>query len=170
MVNSSNCKMFNSRIKMANPLPMRSNNKMYHPEARPAALPETVSRHGARVLAPRVDVATLMRERGWSHLDVLHADIRGAETVLMDEIAGLLAEARIGYLLVSTHGPAEQVTCLEALDRANYVLIAEHDRAESYSFDGLVAARAPDRKGPAFVDLPLRGRSSRIGGPPANDV
>ena len=59
-------------------------------------------------------------------------------------------------MFVSTHGRREQIACLEAFDKARYVLVAEHDMAESYSFDGLVVARAPDRSGPPFVDLPLR--------------
>ncbi|UOM35369.1 FkbM family methyltransferase [Acuticoccus sp. I52.16.1] len=122
----------------------------------PAGPPATVTRYGAQMSAPRVDVAAMMAARGWDTIDILHADIQGAEIALMTEIADLLAARRIGYVFVSTHGRREQIACLEAFDKARYVLVAEHDMAESYSFDGLVVARAPDRSGPPFVDLPLR--------------
>ncbi len=122
----------------------------------PSRLPATPLRYGATLEAPRVNVAELMRARGWETIDILHADIQGAEIALMDDIADLLSERRIGFIFVSTHGRREQIACLEALDRAGYVLIAEHDMPESYAFDGLIVAREPDRQGPGFIDVPLR--------------
>ncbi|MEM7696377.1 MAG: FkbM family methyltransferase [Pseudomonadota bacterium] len=112
---------------------------------------------GAKIAPERVDVAAIMAARGWETLTILHADIQGAETALLTDIAPLLEARRIRYLFISTHGHGRQVACLKALQKAGYALIAEHDGPESFSVDGLIVARAPDTDGPQFINIARRG-------------
>ncbi|MDJ0630792.1 MAG: FkbM family methyltransferase [Rhodobacter sp.] len=122
----------------------------------PAPLREQALNHGVTISPSPFRVQDYMAASGRDEITILHADIQGAETRLMGDIGELLARRAIRYLFVSTHGPEKQTAVLEAVRDAGYFLVAEHDGPESFSFDGLVVARAPDVTGPGFIDLPLR--------------
>lgn len=78
------------------------------------------------------------------HLDILHSDIQGYEMEMLECCTDLLAEARIGYVFVSTHSQDLHRDTLELLGRFNYRVEAASDfDFETTSFDGFVFATAP---------------------------
>lgn len=91
---------------------------------------------------PRFDLASFMAAKGLERIDLLHADIQGHEEAMMRDAADLLAQGRIGYLFLSTHGQRHAGT-REVLVGAGYRILAEHGVNESASADGLLVAQSP---------------------------
>jgi hypothetical protein len=105
------------------------------------------------VKLPRYSVQSLMDEMSWDRLDLLHADIQGAETEVLQSCVDLFRAGRINWVFVSTHAhqisgdPLTHQRCLAILRDSGAVIEAEHDVHESFSGDGLIVARfgpAPD--------------------------
>lgn len=103
------------------------------------------------------DAVTLdgwMAEKGYDWLDVLHADIQGAEDELLDGAQLALAHQKIGYFFISTHSQALHEMVCDQLQSAGYrvELSADFDY-ETTSFDGFILAlhpkHAPLYEGPA---------------------
>lgn len=82
-----------------------------------------------------------LAERGLTHVDVLHADIQGAEFSLLRGADRSLRAGVIDFVLLSTHGE-EHHKCLGHLKDLGFSIIAEHTIQESYSADGLIVAQA----------------------------
>ena len=80
------------------------------------------------------------------HLDLLFADVQGAEWPLLEGGRDLLAEGRVRFVMASTHhhvisgDPLTHYRCLELLRELGAHIIVEHTVAESYSGDGLIVA------------------------------
>lgn len=107
---------------------------------------------GERINVPRVTVRELMQTHGIDTLDVLHCDAQGAETDVLGSITDLLRAGRVRTVIVSTHhhsisgDPLTHQKCLAIVQRCGGKVLAEHDVHESFSGDGLIAARfGPDR-------------------------
>ena len=83
------------------------------------------------------------------------ADVQGAEFEMMLGAARALHARRIGYLFISAHG-CEHHRCLKHLRGLGYEILASHTIVESFSGDGLIAARSPDRPGPGRVEISRR--------------
>ena len=95
---------------------------------------------------PQVTVPQLLEERGIASLEILHCDVQGAETDVLQSCRDLLKAGRIRFCIVSTHShhisgdPLTHQRCLALLQDAGGQILAEHDVHESYSGDGLIAA------------------------------
>lgn len=98
-------------------------------------------------MLPCYSVSHLMAEQGWETLDILHADIQGAETDVLTSCQELFRAGRIGWVFVSTHAhqisgdPLTHQRCLEILRQCGATIEVEHDVHESFSGDGLIVAR-----------------------------
>ena len=125
-------------------------------ESRPDA--EFLNWDGSRFRLPMVSVDGLMRERALETIDVLHTDVQGAEFDMLLGAERALAAWRIGYLFISTHG-CEHGRCLKHLRARDYEILASHTVLESYSGDGLIAARSPKLLGPPPVKISRRPAS-----------
>ncbi|MCB2186414.1 MAG: FkbM family methyltransferase [Deltaproteobacteria bacterium] len=91
-------------------------------------------------------------------LHILHCDVDGAEKGVLLGCRRTLEEARAAYVFVSTHNDRElHGWCREFLRERGYSLLAAHTMAQSYSYDGLLAARSPRVSRPGPVTLSLRG-------------
>jgi FkbM family methyltransferase len=96
---------------------------------------------------PRYSVEHLMQEQGWTSLTLLHADIQGAETEMLESCREMFRAGRIDWVFVSTHAhqisndPLTHQRCLAILRDCGGVIEAEHDVHESFSGDGLIVAR-----------------------------
>ncbi len=101
-------------------------------------------------------VADWMRLSGWDQLDVLHADVQGAETRLLADVASLLRARKITNVMISTHTPELHMTCLSRLSELGYFILCDYDLSESYSFDGFVCARSPDASPLPYMDVARR--------------
>lgn len=110
---------------------------------------------GARYDVPMISVDDLMAQRRLAMIDLLHADVQGAEFDMLAGAERALSERRIGYLFISTHG-CEHDRCLGHLIGQGYRIVASHSILESFSADGLIVARAPDYPGPDHIDVSLR--------------
>lgn len=90
---------------------------------------------------PCIAIDDFLAQEGITFLDILHADIQGAELEMLEGCRRSLSENRIGYLFVSTHAD-KHAACLAAIRLAGYQLVAEHSVEESCSGDGLIVARS----------------------------
>lgn len=94
----------------------------------------------------RIDVPSLLREKGVSYLDILHCDGQGCELDLLVSCANLLEAKKIGFVVLSTHilpelpDPLLHQRCLEVVKVLGGTVLAEHDVHESFSADGQIVA------------------------------
>ncbi|MEX0958152.1 MAG: FkbM family methyltransferase [Burkholderiales bacterium] len=110
---------------------------------------------GSRPDIPMVSVDGQIKTLDLSRVDILHADVQGAESEMLIGAEQALREHHIGYLFISTHG-CEHRRCLSRLVRHGYKIIAEHSVLESVSGDGLIVARAPEYPGPDQIEISKR--------------
>jgi hypothetical protein len=71
-------------------------------------------------------------------------------------------ERKIGYVFISTHSNELHDACLDFLVQRNFIIIATANLDESFSEDGLIAARAPhfDGIGPVLISKRITGIGS----------
>jgi len=99
------------------------------------------------LVLPRFSVRHLMEAEGWSNLHLLHCDIQGAETEVLESCRELFLGGQIGWVFVSTHAhqisgdPLTHQRCLAILRECGATIEVEHDVHESFSGDGLIVAR-----------------------------
>lgn len=80
------------------------------------------------------------------HIDVLHLDIQGAETDVIEDTLELFKQGKITFLIVSTHvhyisgDPLTHQKCVQLIKEGGGRIIVEHEVHESFSGDGLIAA------------------------------
>jgi len=113
---------------------------------------------GHTVDVPCIVLDEFVRAKGIDFIDVLHADIQGAELEMLEGARELFLWNRIGYVFLSTHFDRHQ-PCRRFLLDAGYTLIAEHTVEEGYAADGLIVAQ-----GPAVRQVPRVDISCRIAG------
>jgi FkbM family methyltransferase len=100
---------------------------------------------------PTESVPSLCERFGLGRVDILLADIEGAEFEMLQGASQLLEEKRVRFLLISTHhysisrDPLTHQHCLDFLKSKGAHIIAEHSVSESYSGDGLIAASLDPR-------------------------
>lgn len=89
-----------------------------------------------------VTVDGLMEANSVNHLDILHADIQGAEHEMLIGARHAFAERKVRFVFISSHGSPFHSRCLGFLRKYKYRIIVEHTRHESFSQDGLIVATA----------------------------
>jgi hypothetical protein len=100
-----------------------------------------------RITLPRYSVRSLMEKEGWSKVTLLHCDIQGAETAVLESSRDLFLNGQIDWIFVSTHAhqisgdPLIHQRCLAILRECGATIEVEHDAHESFSGDGLIVAR-----------------------------
>lgn len=116
----------------------------------------------------RYSVHRLMQEQGWDQLTLLHCDIQGAETEVLESCRDLFTARKIDWVFVSTHAhqisgdPLTHQRCLAALRDCGATIETEHDVHESFSGDGLIVARfcpAPADWTPVHVSINRASKS-----------
>jgi len=96
----------------------------------------------------RWELDEFFASRGLSHLDILHADIQGAEDQLLDGGRQTLGNSRVDYVCVSTHSQALHQRVAEGLTGFGYrVEVSSDFDNETTSYDGFIfaASRATQR-------------------------
>ncbi|MEP4485953.1 MAG: FkbM family methyltransferase [Halioglobus sp.] len=110
-------------------------------------------------------VATLMDENDLEYLDILHADVQGAECDVLESIYDDNLADKIRFVFVSTHhhlisgDPLTHERCLHQLSSMGAHIICEHTVEESFSGDGLIVASLNDSD-EGFVVPVSRNRAS----------
>jgi FkbM family methyltransferase len=87
---------------------------------------------------PQVAVDDFVESEGLEHINILHADIQGAEYDMLVGARKSLNEGRIDFIFVSTHSELLHRQCLRFLLKIGMRIIAEHSPSESYAVDGLI--------------------------------
>jgi FkbM family methyltransferase len=137
--------------------------------------PFTCESDGMTRQVPTESVRSLLEQLAVDRIDILLADVQGAEVAAVAGVADLLA-GRVRFLLVSTHhhlisgDPLTHERCLAALRAAGAHVIAEHTVAESFSGDGLIAASFDDRDRDLVVELSVARASESLFGDPLTDL
>jgi hypothetical protein len=95
------------------------------------------------------------------YVDILHADIQGAELYLLGSIRDLLRMKKIGYFFISTHSQDLHTMCMEFLEDHDYVILASADfDNETYCFDGVLVARDKSKSGLEPIRLDVRNKAT----------
>ena len=93
--------------------------------------------------APSTTVDRLCAEYGLDDLDMLHADIQGAEVEMIEGADRMLSGPHIGFLFISTHSDDLHAAVKKSLVTYGYQPFLDIPPSQSYSVDGIVAASAP---------------------------
>jgi hypothetical protein len=97
------------------------------------------------------EVDNFIAERGIRHLDILHADIQGAEVEMLQGCERSLGEGKITYCFISTHSQELHSEVQDRLRMAGFRIEASADfDRETTSYDGLVFA--VHERGPAVLN------------------
>jgi hypothetical protein len=105
-----------------------------------------------------VTVDGLMKSCSIDRLEILHADTQGAEHHMLIGASRAMAERKVRFLLISTHGYRMHARCLGFLRKHRYNVFVEHTPVESFSYDGLIAATADTNFKP-LLSITLRSLS-----------
>lgn len=106
------------------------------------------------------DVPSFCANHGIKHLNLLHSDIQGAEIDMLEGARKMLAERRIGYLFISTHGQHNHDGCLALLRAEGYMILCSVDMEETCSIDGIIVAKSPLADGPDQLSASGKSRVS----------
>lgn len=97
-----------------------------------------------------LSVPDLIKLEQIEFVDLLHFDIQGAETDVIETLRKLNVKDKIRFVFVSTHhyrisgDPLTHQKCLYGLKQLGAYIICEHSVEESYSGDGLIVASFQD--------------------------
>jgi FkbM family methyltransferase len=100
---------------------------------------------------PIEGLSSLLDRFGLENVDLLFADVQGAEWPLLDGGRDVLAAGRVRFVIASTHhhvisgDPLTHYRCLDLLRELGAHIVCEHSVAESYSGDGLIVASFDER-------------------------
>lgn len=101
---------------------------------------------GESVTVPQHTVPSVKAHFGLDDIELLHADVQGAELGLLSSCSPLFAAGKIRFLMVSTHhvsisgSTTTHTDCVAALKANGAHILCEHDVDESFSGDGLIVA------------------------------
>ena len=102
---------------------------------------------------PTVSVDSLMADKKLKRVDILHADIQGAELEMLFGAERCFTHHAADFVFISTHSNELHAACLEKLRHYGYVILADADLDETYSYDGLIVAKSSEAKGPDTIAI-----------------
>jgi hypothetical protein len=95
---------------------------------------------------PSLTLSSVLESFRVQDIDVVLADIQGAEIALLKNLKTVLKKFQIRFIIISTHDmqitgrPNTHQECLRILKDAGAFVLTEHSVSESYSGDGLILA------------------------------
>lgn len=101
----------------------------------------------------RLSVDEFLNENKIDQLAILHADIQGGEHDMLLSSVEAIKMKKIDYFFISTHGSKVHKACRDFLLMSDYMIIAEHEKHQSCSGDGLIVARRKDIQGPDHISI-----------------
>jgi hypothetical protein len=115
-------------------------------------------------------VDRFLSKHGYPRLDLLHSDIQGYETEMLEGCAESFRRELVDYAFISTHSEALHGEVVESLSRAGMrVEVSSGFDAETTSYDGFVfASRAA--KAPVFSGFAPMGRRDIVRATPEKVV
>jgi hypothetical protein len=112
-----------------------------------------VAEDGTKIIC----VDDLATDLGLGHIAILHADIQGSELDMLKGCGRMFREHRIDWFFISTHSEALHTSCESHLREQGFVIVASIPLAESFSWDGLLVARASQVASIPAIHLSKRG-------------
>jgi len=92
---------------------------------------------------PTIAIDDFVKSEGISFIHMLHSDIQGFEYEMLQGAKTCFDKRMIGYVFISTHSDEVHAKCRNFLKDYGFEIVAEADLKQTYSEDGLIAARAP---------------------------
>lgn len=105
---------------------------------------------GSKALINQITLDKIIKDKKINYIDLLHADIQGAELEMLLGAKLALEMKCIRFVFISTHGYCHS-KCIKMLKQYEYDVICEHSIAESFSADGLIVAKSPLVEGPKRI-------------------
>ena len=105
---------------------------------------------------PYFSVDHLMKKHHITHLHVLHSDIQGYESKMLEGCKEAFNKRTIDYFFISTHSQELHNQCITKLQSAGYTILCDADLDESYSVDGVIVAKRMEVPGPDKIDISKR--------------
>jgi hypothetical protein len=90
-----------------------------------------------------IAVDSFMAQRRIKHVNILHADIQGAEYEMLLGAEKSLQLRLIDFIFISTHSASLHEACRQRLGDYGYIILADINLSEAHSYDGLLVAKAP---------------------------
>jgi len=103
-----------------------------------------------------ITIDAFCRNQQLSHIDILHADIQGAELAMLKGASSMLSECKIDYLFISTHSNALHYDCMDYLTKYGYVILCSADCDQTYSYDGILVAKRGNIEYPEKINIAIR--------------
>lgn len=97
-----------------------------------------------------------VEERKLPFVHMLHSDIQGFEYDMLLGAKKTIQNQKLGYIFISTHSNELHEKCLKFLEKNNFTILASANLDESYSEDGLIAARHNSFAGIGSVSISKR--------------
>ncbi|MDZ4064415.1 MAG: FkbM family methyltransferase [Coriobacteriia bacterium] len=98
-----------------------------------------------------------VEEKGIDFIDILHADVQGAEIEMLAGAQKTIASGNIGYVFLGTHSQQLHLDCTDFLTSNGFTVIASADYDnETFSFDGILIARYSTLAGLQPMDVGSR--------------
>jgi hypothetical protein len=110
---------------------------------------------------PVISVDSFCREHAIDHLTVLHSDIQGYESRMLDGAEEMLSKGGIDYIFISSHSNVLHDDCIATLKRHGYGIVSDVNLDEAYQADGVIFAA---RQGmPTLPIVPATKRPPQAG-------
>jgi hypothetical protein len=97
-----------------------------------------------------------MKQKRIDFIDILHSDIQGYESDMLNSLRKELREKKIGYLFISTHSDQLHSESLRILIENDYIIVCHSDLKNSFSYDGLIVAKSSVYPGIDKIDISLK--------------
>jgi hypothetical protein len=107
-----------------------------------------------------ISIDSFLIEHNIDHVNIMHADAQGIEFDMLKSSINSIQLGKIDYFVISTHHPKIHEACIQFLNYFNYIIIAEHSKEESFSNDGLIAAKRKGVQGPDYIEISKAGKLS----------
>jgi hypothetical protein len=107
---------------------------------------------------PTISVDGYCAEKNINHLHILHSDIQGFESEMLDGARNMFSGRKVDHVFISTHSSELHADCMRKLEGYGYQILCSVDGAESYSGDGLIVACSPAITPPPVITVSKRGK------------
>lgn len=124
---------------------------------------------GSEFAIPQYSVDDFLTQRGIDRVEILLADIQGAELEMLESASKSMQQGKIRFLVLSTHhhsishDPLTHQRCLKILQQGGAHIMASHSISESYSGDGLIVASLDPRdRGLPTIEMSCNRASNNL--------
>lgn len=101
-------------------------------------------------------VDTLAHEKGIERIHILHSDIQGYELAMLQGAKKSFDDGKIDFVFISTHTPELHNACRSFLLGRKFIILADVDLDNTYSWDGVIVAVRPGVPAPQPISISRR--------------